>query len=34
MTQVMFAHNNGNMFYLFGVSLWLAASTLAGEDAA
>ena len=26
MTQVMFAHNNGNMFYLFGVSLWLAAS--------
>lgn len=34
MTQVMFAHNNGNMLYLFGVSLWLAASGSAGEGAA
>lgn len=34
MTQVMFAHNNGNMLYLFGVSLWLAASGPAGEGAA
>lgn len=25
MTQVMFAHNNGNMTYLLAVSLWLAA---------
>ncbi|MBO7411912.1 MAG: ABC transporter permease subunit, partial [Ottowia sp.] len=25
-TQIMFAHNNGNMLYLFGVSLWLASS--------
>ncbi|MBQ6656028.1 MAG: O-antigen ligase family protein [Ottowia sp.] len=34
MTQVMFAHNNGNLVYLFGVSLWLAASAPAGEGAA
>ncbi len=34
MTQAMFVHNNSNMVYLFGVSLWLAASTPAGEDAA
>lgn len=33
-TQIMFAHNNGNMFYLFGVSLWLAASAPEGEGAA
>ena len=26
MTQAMFVHNNSNMVYLFGVSLWLAAS--------
>lgn len=34
MTQVMFAHNNGNMLYLFGVSLWLVASAPAGEGTA
>ena len=25
-TQVMFAHNNGNLMYLLTVSLWLAVS--------
>lgn len=34
MTQVMFAHNNGNMLYLFGVSLWLAASSDQTEEGA
>ena len=34
MTQAMFVHNNSNMVYLFGVSLWLAASAPAGESAA
>lgn len=27
MTQVMFAHNNGNLMYLLSVSVWLAACT-------
>lgn len=26
LTQVMFAHNSGNMMYLLGISLWLSAS--------
>ena len=34
MTQAMFVHNNSNMVYLFGVSLWLAASAPEGEGAA
>ena len=32
-TQVMFAHNNGNMFYLLGISVWLAASGALGAGA-
>lgn len=27
LTQVMFAHNNGNMMYLLTVTLWLACSS-------
>ena len=34
MTQVMFVHNNSNMVYLFGVSVWLAASAPEQEGAA
>ena len=33
MTQVMFAHNNGNLMYLLCVALWLAADRLPREAA-
>lgn len=33
MTQVMFAHNNGNLMYLLAVSVWLAACGAGGGRA-
>lgn len=31
-TQVMFAHNNGNLMYLLAVSVWLAGSGMGASD--